>query len=100
MYILLRHNWQIAVVVTPLISLMLDQKNKFLEKGIDVEFVGEAQEDEKAIEKIINGQVQLVYISPENLVENRLYRNMLRSTVYQEKMIALVVDEAHCVKFW
>ena len=64
----------IAVVVTPLISLMLDQKNKFLQKGNDVEFVGEAQEDKKTIEKIINGQVQLVYISPENLLENRHYQ--------------------------
>lgn len=25
---------------------------------------------------------------------------MLTSKVYQEKMVALVVDEAHCVKFW
>ena len=88
------------MVVTPLISLMLDQKNKFLQKGINVEFVGEAQEDEKAIEAVLNGKVQLVYISPENLLENRRYRNMLRSTVYQEKMIGLVVDEAHCIKFW
>lgn len=88
------------MVVTPLISLMLDQKNKFLQKGIKVEFVGEAQEDEKAFESVMNGQVQLVYISPENLLENRRYRNMLQCKVYQEKMIALVVDEAHCVKFW
>ena len=45
------------MVVTPLISLILDQKNKFLQKGINVEFVGEAQENEKAIEAVINGQV-------------------------------------------
>ena len=43
----------IAVVVTAFISLMLDQKNKFLQKGIDVEFVGEAREDKKAIEKLL-----------------------------------------------
>ena len=88
------------MVVTPLISLMLDQKNKFLQKGINVEFVGEAQEDEKVIEAVLNGKVQLVYLSPENLLENRRYRNMLRCTVYQEKMIGLVVDEAHYIKFW
>ena len=88
------------MVVTPLISLMLDQKNKFLQKGINMEFVDEAQEDKKAIEAVLNGKVQLVYISPENLLENRRYRNMLRSTVYQEKMIGLVVDEAHCIKLW
>ena len=90
----------IAVVVTPLISLMLDQKNRFTLRGIKTEFVGGAQTDEQAVEAVINGQVQLVYISPESLLQNRRYRNMLKSAVYQEKMIGFVIDEAHCVKFW
>ena len=79
---------------------MLDQKEKFMQKGLKVDFVGEAQHNEKVLEAVINGQVQLVYISPESILENKLYRKMLTSKVYQEKMIALVVDEAHCVKFW
>ena len=90
----------IAVIITPLISLMLDQKEKFLQKGLRVDFVGQAQHNEQALEAVINGQIQLVYISPESLLENKRYRNMLSSKVYQEKMVALVVDEAHCVKFW
>ena len=32
----------IVVVITPLISLMIDQKDKFTKTGISVEFVGEA----------------------------------------------------------
>lgn len=79
---------------------MLDQKEKFIQKGVTVDFVGEAQCDEMASEAVINGKVQLVYISPECLLENKRYCKMLKSDVYQEKMIALVVDEAHCVKFW
>ena len=90
----------IAVIVTPLISLMLDQKEKFVQRGLTVDFVGEGQEDEHALEAIVNGLVQLVYISPESLLENKRYRNMLKSKIYQEKMVALVVDEAHCVRFW
>ena len=90
----------IAVIITPLISLMLDQKEKFLQKGLRVDFVGQAQHNEQALEAVINGQIQLVYISPESLLENKRYCNMLSSKVYQEKMVALVVDEAHCVKFW
>ena len=89
----------IAVVVTPLISLMVDQKEKFLEKGLWVNFVGEGQDDDRALDAIVNGLVQLVYISPDSLLENKRYR-MLKSRNYQEKMVALVVDEAHCVKFW
>ena len=79
---------------------MVDQKEKFLEKGLSVNFVGEGQDDDRALDAIVHGQVQLVYISPESLLENKRYRSMLKSRNYQEKMVALVVDEAHCVKFW
>ena len=79
---------------------MMDQRNKFTLRGIKTEFVGDAQRCEQAVEAVINGQVQLVYISPESLLQNRHYRNMLKSAKYQERMIAFVVDEAHCVKFW
>ena len=30
--------------------------------------MGLAQEDEKAVSAVVNGEVQLVYISPENLL--------------------------------
>jgi len=29
-----------------------------------------------------------------------MYKNMLPSVPYQENLVALVVDEAHCVKLW
>uniref|UniRef100_A0A1X7SLS0 Helicase ATP-binding domain-containing protein n=2 Tax=Amphimedon queenslandica TaxID=400682 RepID=A0A1X7SLS0_AMPQE len=76
---------------------MMDQKARFTPKGIDVEFIGE---DQKCIRKVLAGDVQLVYISPESLMCNAIYRNMLLSPVYKEKLVALVVDEAHCVKSW
>ena len=79
---------------------MMDQRNKFTLRDIKTEFVGDAQRCEQAVEAVINGQVQLVYISPESLLQNRRYQNMLKSAKYQERMIAFVVDEAHCVKFW
>lgn len=69
-------------------------------RGIKTEFVGDAQTCEQAMEAVINGQVQLVYTSPESLLQNRRYRNMLKSEAYQERMIAFAIDEAHCVKFW
>jgi bloom syndrome protein len=79
---------------------MMDQKAKFTPKGIVTEFVGEEQNDFGVIRKVVNGDIQLVYISPESLIYNQLYRNMLLSLVYREKMVALVVDEVHCVRTW
>ena len=90
----------IVVCVSPLTSLMLDQQSNFVPHGLQAEFVGEMQVDSSCKEKVIKGQVQLVFITPENLIENRQYRKMLLSDIYQEKLVAIVVDEAHCVKTW
>ena len=58
----------IVIALAPLISLMIDQKYKFIKKGILVEFVGQAQEDTAAMSAVVNGDIQLVYISSENLL--------------------------------
>ena len=79
---------------------MLDQKEKFIITGLTVEFVGSSQDDCAATEAVLSGKVQLVYISPESILNNKNYRGMFRREVYQENLVALVVDEAHCVKLW
>ena len=78
----------------------MDQKDKFVKKGIRAEFVGQAQEDTAAISAIVKGDIQLVYASPESLLCNSTYRNMLLLDKYKNNLRALVVDEAHCVKLW
>ena len=46
------------------------------------------------------GQFQLLYISPESLLRNPQWRELLLSKVYRENLVALVVDKAHCVTKW
>ena len=90
----------VLVCITPLIAIMQEQKAKFCAMGINAEFVGEAQTDPSAKVRVMNGEVQLVLISPENILCNCNYRNMMLSAVYKEKLIGVAVDEAHCVKTW
>lgn len=90
----------IVVCISPLTSLIMDQKSKFLAKNIRTEYVGETQTDTAAITSVIKGEVQLVLISPESILMNPNYRNMLLTKVYKANLVALVVDEAHCVKTW
>ena len=87
-------------VVTPLTALMFNQRKRFYNMGLSAEFVSSAQDDPAATAAVLNGTVQLVFISPENLLNNRKFRGMFKKDIYQQKMIALVVDEAHCVKLW
>ena len=41
-----------------------------------------------------------MYMSPEALITDERWRDMLLSPVYSEHLVGLVVDEAHCVKKW
>ena len=43
------------------------------------------------------GKVQLLYVSPESIVRNMQWRDRLLSSVYRENLVAVAVDEAHCI---
>ena len=65
--------------ICPLTSLMMDQHSKFASRGLKTEFVGEIQKNQDVSRKVLRGEVQLVYITPENLIQNVMYREMLLS---------------------
>ncbi len=89
----------IVVVVSPLIALTKDQVQAMTRRGVKAVYVGEC-EDDKAIMDVCSGNFQLVYMSPESLLTDIRWRDMLQSPIYRENLIGLVVDEAHCVKKW
>ena len=93
-------NSSIVVCVSPLTALMMEQREKFSMKGVSAEFVGELQQDLEAMRGVKQGKFQLLYISPESLLRNPQWREMLLSEVYQKNVMALVVDEAHCITQW
>ena len=99
-YVCLGTGTSIVVCISPLTAIMIEQQQKFLQKGIKAEFVGEAQVDNAVVKRVLQGDLQLLYISPENLLNNHKFRSMLLSQKYIQNMVALVVDEAHCVKTW
>ena len=90
----------VIVCISPLNAIMMEQQAKFVAMGISAEYVGEAQKNPIAWRKVVNGEVQLVYISPGNILSNPQYRHMLRSVTYKEGLVGVVIDEAHCVRTW
>ena len=88
----------IVVVVSPLIALMKDQVRQMTQRGITAVYVGDVDNVTEA--EVCDGKFQLVYLSPEALFTNPVWRDMLQSAVYQSNLVALIVDEAHCVKKW
>ena len=69
-------------------------------KGLSTVHVSGDLTDKGIKDGIFNGMYQLVLISPELLITNLHWREMLRSEIYQRQLVAFVVDEAHCVIKW
>lgn len=58
---------KITLVLTPTISLMADQTTSLLAKGLRATFLGTAQKDPSAEHSVKNGEVDIVYLTPERL---------------------------------
>ncbi len=93
-------NEAIVLVVSPLKALMLDQVQSFSSKGLQSAYVGAMDEDGETYERVRKGQFSLLFMSPEALVCGCKWREMFRSSVYQQNLVAVVVDEAHCIEKW
>ena len=88
----------VAIVVSPLIALMQDQVEALRALGVKAGFLNstltpqEIYDNEQALQA---GQIDVVYIAPERLIQARTI-NLL-----QHSQIALfAIDEAHCVAQW
>lgn len=96
---LLDRQGSIVCVLSPLVALMRDLKEKFVPQGLSTEFL-ELQADVNALTRVIHRSHQLVFMSPESLLDNPDLRNMLLSSTYRERLVAVVIDEAHCIDKW
>lgn len=78
---------------------MKDQVASFEKKGVSAAHLAGSVDQEVKI-GVGSGSYSLVLMSPEQFLTVQKWRSMLQSEVYREKLVAFVVDEAHCVKKW
>ncbi|CAH1276718.1 Hypp9406 [Branchiostoma lanceolatum] len=50
--------------------------------------------------RILEGKFQLMFGNPETFVLDPKWRDMLQSTVFQNNLVGIVVDEAHQTPNW
>ena len=88
----------LAVVVSPLISLMKDQVDAANQLGIPATFINsslDGYETARRFQEIDRQQYRLLYIAPERFIMPDFIQAMNRWNVC---MIA--IDEAHCISQW
>jgi len=88
----------LVLVVSPLIALMQDQVAALGQFGIDAAYLNStlsSAEQQKIVERLQNGQLQLLYVAPERLMQARTLELLKTCNV-----VLIAIDEAHCVSQW
>jgi ATP-dependent DNA helicase RecQ len=87
-----------TIVVSPLIALMKDQRDKLVELGVPAVQLNSAlaaEEVAQAEAAIAAGQAKIVFTTPERLAEADFVAALAAHPVS-----LLVIDEAHCISQW
>jgi ATP-dependent DNA helicase RecQ len=92
------HRHGVAIVVSPLISLMKDQVDSLRENGVAAaaynSSLGE-RDSRQLLARLHAGELDLLYVAPERLMSESFLERL------REIPVALfAIDEAHCVSQW
>ena len=92
------HGEERTIVIEPLLSLMHDQVRKLREHGVGaarLDSTMKKSEQRKCLQKFISGEVQMLFVTPEQFGKEEFLCMMKAVAVYM-----VVVDECHAVLDW
>jgi ATP-dependent DNA helicase RecQ len=92
----------LMVVVSPLIALMQDQVESLNDNGIPATFLNSSLSGDAVQQRmgqLVRGDIKLLYVAPERLLSDRFlpFLDQLHHTL---GLVAIAIDEAHCVSEW
>lgn len=96
----------LTIVVVPTVSLAIDQernakKNILRSKKNEIFcYYSECKYFSDIVEAIQNQEAKLLFISPEALIKNRKFKELIEEANEKKYIKNLIVDEAHLVVSW
>lgn len=87
-----------AVVVSPLISLMVDQVESLRSRGIHAAAIHSGLDQsmiDALLDNFVHGPLKLLYVSPE-----RIETEIFQVRFHMANVAFVAVDEAHCISQW
>ena len=112
-------NNPIVIVVSPLNALMSDQISRLNLSGIRSSALavkegsekreGDSEETMVGVDvdfhlceedKLRNGRYHIVFTHPEAFISTKYGRELLMTKIYEDNVVTIVVDEAHCILEW
>ncbi|WP_246009526.1 RecQ family ATP-dependent DNA helicase [Brevibacillus fluminis] len=88
-----------TVVISPLVSLMIDQVQRLKQNGkqyaVYLNSTCDAAEMKQTLQEIRGGKYKLLYLSPE-----KLQQPYVRAMLKARGVSLFAVDEAHCIAQW
>lgn len=88
----------VALVISPLISLMQDQVEQLTARGVPATFINSSLSDlERAdrLRRLRAGEYRLLYVAPE-----RFRSDSFLEMLAERGVSLMAVDEAHCISQW
>ncbi|PIN04384.1 ATP-dependent DNA helicase [Handroanthus impetiginosus] len=95
----------VALVVSPLLSLIQDQVMGLAALGIRAFMLTSTtnKEDEKFIYKALEkgeGELKILYVTPEKISKSKRFMSKLEKCHHAGRLSLISVDEAHCCSQW
>ena len=96
------HERSVVLIVSPLVSLMVDQVSSLRSRGVSAGILSSQGSIDKSLlaTEGDSSHFSLLFAAPEALIGMDKWRNRFLQPPLCDQVVAIAVDEAHCLSRW